>query len=68
MARKWPEQRVIVDNPPTPEQALAMCEAVVPVMAEILRPHWAELCRPTMSEEQAQEQATSAETESGEAG
>ena len=50
------------------EWALAMCRRALPVMAEILRPHWAELCRPTMSEEQAQEQATSAETESGEAG
>ena len=61
MARKWPELRVIVDNPPTPEQALAMCAAAVPVMAEILRPHWAEICRPVVEEAEA-------ETEEGSGG
>ena len=48
--KKWPELKVIAVNPPTPEQALAMCEAVVPIMAEILRPHWAEICRPVVEE------------------
>jgi hypothetical protein len=55
MARKWPEFKVIV-NPPTPEQALAMCEAVVPIMAEILRPHWAEICKPVAAKETEAEQ------------
>ena len=59
--RRWGELRVVVENMPTPEQALAMCEAVVPIMAEILRPYRDEIFRAVAKEsEPAQEEGSAA--------